>query len=95
MGIVRSAARIAKKDRVLALTVDVGEPEPRAIVAGIAKSYAPDELVGLRVVVVANLVPRSFGAGLVSHGMLLTTETPDGLRLLVPDAASPAGAVVR
>ncbi|MCC6525070.1 MAG: methionine--tRNA ligase [Polyangiaceae bacterium] len=95
VGVVRTAERIPKKDRVLSLTVDVGEAEPRRIVAGIAAHYAPEALVGRRVVVVANLAPRPFGGGLGSHGMLLASDTPAGVRLITPDDASPPGAPVR
>ena len=70
--------------------VDVGEPEPRTIVAGLALSFQPDELVGKRVIVVANLAPREFGKGLVSHGMLLATGPSEKLTLAtVADDAAP------
>src|SRR5207302_589600 len=70
-GKVLAAERVPKKDKLLKLTVDLGEGAPRTIVSGVAKSYAPEELVGKNVAVVANLPPRDFGKGLVSHGMIL------------------------
>jgi methionyl-tRNA synthetase len=70
-GKVLAAERVPKKDKLLKLTVDLGEGTPRTIVSGVAKSYAPEELVGKNVCVVANLPPREFGKGLVSHGMVL------------------------
>jgi methionyl-tRNA synthetase len=70
-GKVLAAERVPKKDKLLKLTVDLGEPAPRTIVSGVAKSYAPEDLVGKVVAVVANLPPRDFGKGLVSHGMVL------------------------
>ncbi|HEY8074793.1 MAG TPA: methionine--tRNA ligase [Labilithrix sp.] len=73
VGVVKTCEKVPKKDKLLRLTVDLGEPEPRTIVAGLALTFAPDALVGRRVVVVANLAPRSFGGGLVSHGMLLAS----------------------
>jgi methionyl-tRNA synthetase len=85
-GIVLTCERVPKKDKLLRLTVDIGEPEPRAIVAGLALSFKPEDLVGRRVVVVANLAPRDFGKGLVSHGMLLATGPSEKLALAtVPD----------
>ena len=81
VGVVRTAEKVPKKDKLLKLTVDVGEPEARTIIAGLALSFAPEALVGRRVVVVANLAPRDFGKGLVSHGMLLATGQPEKLQL--------------
>ncbi len=82
VGRVKTAERIPRKDRLLKLSVDLGEPNgPRTIIAGIATAYAPEALVERQVVVVANLPPRDFGGGLVSHGMLLAASTADGLTL--------------
>ncbi len=92
VGIVKTSERVPKKDKLLLLTVDVGEPEPRTIVAGLALSFPPETLVGRRVVVVANLAPREFGRGLVSHGMLLATGAPESLTLATVDDKAPAGA---
>jgi methionyl-tRNA synthetase len=69
-GTVLSAEKHPKADKLLVLKVDVGEGRPRTIVAGIATKYAPDELVGRNVVVVANLAPRVM-RGIASEGMLL------------------------
>ena len=73
------------------LTVDVGEPEPRTIVAGLALTFQPEALVGRRVVVVANLAPREFGGKLVSHGMLLATGPSEALHLATIDEAVAPG----
>lgn len=82
VGLVRAAERVPKKDKLLKLEVDLGEPSgPRTIVAGLALTFAPEQLVGRRVVVVANLAPRSFGKGLVSHGMLLASGPSEALHL--------------
>jgi methionyl-tRNA synthetase len=78
---VKSCERVPKKDKLLLLKVDVGEPEPRTIVAGLALTFKPEDLIGRRVVVVANLAPRDFGKGLVSHGMLLATGPSEKLTL--------------
>ena len=82
VAVIRSAAPVPKADKLLELSVDVGEPEPRTIVAGIAQAYPdPAQLVGKRIVVVANLAPRPL-RGITSQGMLLAAgEAPD-LRLV-------------
>lgn len=69
-GRVVGAERHPSADRLLVLKVDVGEPEPRTICAGIASRYAPEDLVGLNVVVVVNLKPVKL-RGIMSQGMLL------------------------
>jgi methionyl-tRNA synthetase len=73
VGVVKTAKKVPKKDKLLELEVDLGETKPRTIIAGLALSFSPEQLVGQRVIVVANLAPREFGKGLVSHGMLLAT----------------------
>jgi methionyl-tRNA synthetase len=92
VGIVRSCERVPKKDKLLLLTVDLGEPALRTIVAGLALSFQPSDLVGRRVVVVANLAPREFAKGLVSQGMLLATGPSDKLILATVDGDVPPGA---
>ena len=76
-GRVLSAERVPKKDKLLKLSIDLGEAAPRTIVSGVAQSYEPQELVGKVVCVVANLPPRDFGKGLVSHGMVLYASGGD------------------
>ena len=89
-GLITAAERVPKKDKLLKLAVDVGEEAPRQIVAGLALTFAPDELVGRRVIVVANLAPRDFGKGLVSHGMLLASGPSEALHLgTVPEGVAP------
>ena len=58
VGLVTSAEPVKGADKLLHLKVDIGEAEPRTIVAGIAKAYKPEQLVGRKVVIVANLAPR-------------------------------------
>lgn len=75
-------------DRLLVLAIDVGEPAPRQLVAGIAGKYAPEELPGRDIVVVANLQPAKL-RGEISQGMLLAAEHEGILGLLLaPDAAA-------
>ena len=80
-GVVKSAERIQGADKLLKVMVDIGD-EVRQVLAGIAPSYAPEELVGRKVVVVTNLAPRKM-RGLESNGMLLAGSAgPDGKAVL-------------
>ncbi len=82
VGQVKAAVPVPKADKLLQLTVDVGEPEPRTIVAGIAQAYPdPQALVGKRIVVVANLAPRPL-RGITSQGMLLAAGEPPNLQVV-------------
>src|SRR3989344_4764144 len=84
VGTIRSAERVSGADKLLELTVDLGEPEERHIIAGIA-SYVPDPatLVGVQCAFVANMAPRTL-RGLVSNGMLLAPAPPPrGVTLLL------------
>jgi len=72
VGQVKSAERIQGADKLLKLLVDIGD-ETRQILAGIALAYAPEDLIGRRVVIVANLTPRKM-RGLESNGMLLAAS---------------------
>jgi methionyl-tRNA synthetase len=79
VGEVLTAERIPKSDKLLLLSVDVGEPTPRTILAGIAEHYEPESLVGRKIAVVANLKPRKM-RGHESQGMLLAASVGDGDR---------------
>jgi len=90
VGVVKTATKFPKKDKLLQLEVDLGEPKPRTIIAGLALTFTPEQLVGQRVIVVANLAPRDFGKGLVSHGMLLASGPSEKLVLATaPESAEP------
>src|SRR5688500_11196328 len=95
VGEVLTAERIPKADKLLLLSVDLGEEKPRQILAGIALHYEPEKLVGRKIAVVSNLKPRKL-RGFESQGMLLaasvgeegkpvlatfTEEVPNGARL--------------
>lgn len=94
VGKVLAAEKVEKADKLLKLSVDVGEAAPRTIVAGIALAYGPEAVVGRNVVVVANLKPRPL-RGIESKGMLLAAG-PGGkeLALVDPGALAP-GTVVK
>lgn len=66
----------------------------RQILAGIAKQYKPEELIGKQIIIVANLEPKQM-MGEESQGMLLAADTPDGPVLLAPERPAPPGASIR
>jgi methionyl-tRNA synthetase len=73
------AERIPKADKLLRLEVDLGpdfNPSRRQILSGIAEFYTPEELIGKRIAIIANLAPRKM-RGLESHGMLLAASGED------------------
>ncbi|MGI6148278.1 MAG: methionine--tRNA ligase [Firmicutes bacterium] len=91
---VLEAEPVKGADRLLKLQIDVGDGR-RQIVAGIAKHYKPEELVGRRIIVVKNLKPAKL-RGELSQGMLLAASTPDGkLELVSVSANMPAGSRVK
>ncbi len=68
--------------------------EVRQILSGIKQYYAPEEMIGKKVMVLVNLAPRKM-AGLESQGMLLCAEDANGnLALMTPEKAMPAGAEI-
>jgi methionyl-tRNA synthetase len=81
VGEVRSAERVKGADKLLHMKVDIGEAEPRTIVAGIAEAYGPEHVVGRKVVIVANLQPRKL-RGIESNGMIVAAIAEDGKPIL-------------
>jgi methionyl-tRNA synthetase len=77
---VKVAERVKGADKLLRLEVDLGN-ETRQILAGIAEAYAPETLVGRKIVIVANLAPRKM-RGLESNGMLLAASLEGGKPVL-------------
>lgn len=87
------AEKHPQADKLLRLEVDLGG-ERRQIVAGIAEAYAPEELLGKSVVIVANLKPAKL-RGLVSEGMLLAATDPSGRpHLITTEKELPPGAKI-
>lgn len=80
VGEVKAAAKVKGADKLLRLEVDLGT-EVRQVVAGIAESYAPELLVGRKVVIVANLAPRKL-RGLESNGMIVAASPEGGKPVL-------------
>ncbi|SEE10025.1 methionyl-tRNA synthetase [Tenacibaculum sp. MAR_2010_89] len=76
VGTIVEAEKVAKTKKLLKLTVNVGI-DTRTIVSGIAESFKPEDIIGQQVSVLCNLAPRKL-RGVVSQGMILMTDTPDG-----------------
>lgn len=90
VGTILSAEPVPGSEKLLKLSVDFGEAAPRQVVSGIAKSFAPESLVGAQRPFVTNLKPRPI-MGLESQAMILAAKTDDGLALLSPTAAVAPG----
>ena len=94
VGEVIACERVEKSDKLLHETVKIGE-EIRSVVSGIAKHYTPEEMVGKKVIVVANLKPVKL-RGVLSEGMILCAEDKDGnLSLISPEKPFESGGAVR
>ncbi len=83
IGRVVTAEEVKKSDKLLLLQVDIGEAAPRQVVAGIKEFYAPADLVGKQVCLVANLKPAKL-MGMLSEGMVLAAKDESGLTLIQP-----------
>ncbi|MDM7992640.1 MAG: methionine--tRNA ligase [Candidatus Fermentibacter sp.] len=94
VGRIISAEPVPKADKLLAMKVDLGEPEPRSIVAGLRQWYEPDALAGRLVVVVSNLEPARI-RGVQSDGMILASDGGSGVFVLGPDPSARPGDKVR
>ncbi len=81
VGLVMFAERVKNSDKLMHLKVDIGEAEPRTIVAGIAEAYTPEQLLHRKVVIVANLQPRKL-RGIESNGMIVAASVEGGKPVL-------------
>ncbi len=95
IGTIVAAEKIEGADKLLKLTVDLGEENPRQILSGI-REYFPEEsiLVGRQCPFVVNLAPRTI-RGLESQGMILAGGGEDVFALLHPSSEVPAGTLIR
>jgi len=93
IGTIMEAQEVPKSKKLLKLKVDLGEENPRQIIAGIKEWYSPEDLIGTQACVVANLKPAKL-MGLVSEGMLLAAKDANGLSLLRPEAPKVVGTKV-
>ncbi len=93
VGRILEAEKVEGADKLLKLKVDIGT-EVRQVVAGVALWYAPEDLVGRQIVLVANLAPAKI-RGVESQGMLLAADDSGAAVLLNPDKEVPLGSTVR
>jgi methionyl-tRNA synthetase len=91
VGVVQTCTKVKRSDKLLQLSVDLGPLGVRNIYSGIALSYTPEQLIGKRVVVFANLKPRKMAGGM-SEGMILAAgASDDAITMLELDARSRPG----
>ncbi len=92
---ILDATPVEGSEKLLQLKLDVGELGERQILAGIAKAYAPDQLIGRHIVIIANLEPRKL-MGLESNGMLLAADGGEaGPVFLTPEKESFPGSKIK
>lgn len=91
---VVACERVPKKDKLLKVELDLGPLGRRHVVAGLAQFTSPEDLVGKRVIIVANLKPAKIG-GILSQGMILAIGEESISGLLTPDRDVPPGAPIR
>ncbi|NLB34871.1 MAG: methionine--tRNA ligase subunit beta [Elusimicrobia bacterium] len=89
IGRIISAVPVEGADKLLELKVDLGQEE-RTLVAGIKKSYSPEELIDRKIPVLINLAPRKI-MGIESKGMILAAVNEGEAVLLSPDRDIPEG----
>lgn len=89
---VIACEKVEKADKLLKLTVKLGDEE-RTVVSGIAKSYSPEQMIGKKVVLVANLKPVKL-RGIESMGMIICADCGDGVGLVVPERDCKSGSKV-
>lgn len=90
---IKEAMLHPNADKLYVLKVDIGT-EVRQIVAGIKRSYAPEQLIGKRVALIANLEPAII-RGVESRGMLLAASDDVGVSVLTPDRDVVLGSIVK
>ncbi len=88
-----AAEKVAKTKKLLKLTLDTGI-DTRTVVSGIAEHYQPENIIGQQVTLLANLAPREI-KGIMSQGMILMAESPDGkLSFVRPEQVKTNGSIV-
>ncbi len=92
VGTIKHCEKVKDADRLLVSQIDIGT-EIRTVVSGIAQSYAPEDLIGKQVVLVANLKPRKI-RGILSHGMILSAVSEGEFRIVTVDTPVVPGSEV-
>ena len=91
---IKAASHVDGADKLLQLTLNVGDLGERNVFAGIKKAYDPESLVGKMVILVSNLAPRKMKFGL-SEGMVLASSDDEGIYLISPDSGATPGLRVK
>ncbi len=94
VGIVIEAEDVEGSEKLIKLKVDLGEEEPRQILAGVKQWYKPKDFMGKQVIVVVNLETKVM-MGLESQGMMLAADSKDGPVFLKPAKKVTAGTKIR
>jgi len=93
-GKILTCEKVAGSDNLFKVEVNIGEEKPRQLVAGLAKHYTQESIVGKCVVVLANLQPRII-QGVESLGMMLAADDGTAVALLAPDRELAPGSKIR
>lgn len=92
---IKEAERVEGSEKLIKLKVDIGEGEERQIIAGVGKSYEPENLINKKAIAIINLEPRKM-MGLESQGMILATgDDLENISLLTPDKDVASGGTIR
>jgi methionyl-tRNA synthetase len=97
---VLEASRVEGSEKLLKLILDAGDKDDvgvlvnRQVIAGIGRSYEPENLIGKQIVIVANLEPRKL-MGLESNGMILAASDENGIAMLIPDKDVSSGSGIK
>lgn len=94
IGTIQKAEAVAGSDKMLRLTVDIGEEHPVTLMTGIAAYYPPDTLINKQIIVLANLEPKKI-MGEDSQGMLIAADIADRPVLLIPADSVPPGTIIK
>ena len=90
---VTACEKVKKSDKLLCLQLDDGMGG-RQVVSGIAQYYAPEDLIGKKLQLIANLKPVKL-RGVDSNGMICAADTPDGVKVIFVDDSIPVGSKIR
>jgi len=93
IGTILEAEKVEGADKLLKLLVDIGD-EKRTLVAGIAETYTPEEIIGKQIPILTNLEPKKL-RGIESNGMILAVDIDNKATLIHPDKQVPNGGKIR
>ncbi|MBD3248822.1 methionine--tRNA ligase subunit beta [Candidatus Woesearchaeota archaeon] len=93
VGTIKEASPHPDADKLLILKIDEGKDQPRQLVAGLKEHYSPEELVGKRIIFLANLDPKPL-RGEISNGMILAAADGEQIALLTTDKEIPNNAKI-